>query len=80
VLGVGTIGILDENVEVDIDLSPVTCVMLNGQEYKIHSPLLSEDDENSFSRSDLLNNPERILTSLQQLGVVNPRKDKDLLS
>lgn len=80
VLGDGTIGILDENVEVDIDLSPVTCVMLNSQEYKIHSPLLSEDDENSFSRSDLLNNPERILTSLQQSGVVNPRKDKDLLS
>jgi len=73
------IGCLDEGVDSEIDLRSVSSVVLNGQHYSTSSPLISELDENSFSREALLNNPEQILTSLQQLGAVNPPELEDEL-
>ena len=77
--GDGSIGVLNDGVEADIDLRPVTHVELSSVEYTVASPLLSELPETSFSRDVLLNNPEQILTSLQQSGAVAPSEDLDEL-
>ena len=73
------IGRLNDGVDADIDLRAVTHMILDGQNFKVSSPLLSEEDDYSFSRDALLNNPERILTSLQQLGAVHVPDDEDEL-
>ena len=77
--GDGSIGVLNDGVEADIDLRPVTHVELSNIEYTVASPLLSELPETSFSRDVLLNNPEQILTSLQQSGAVASPEDLDEL-
>ena len=53
---------------------------LDGIQYTVSSPLLSELEDTSFSRDVLLNNPEQILISLQQSGAVNPPEEIDELS
>ena len=73
------IGRLNEGVVADIDLRAVSHMVLNEQNYTVSSPLLSELDDYSFSRDALLNNPEQILTSLQQLGAVHVPDDEDEL-
>ena len=73
------IGILDDGVEVDIDLRAVSHVELDGIQYTVSSPLLSESGQTSFSRDVLLNNPEEILSSLQQSGAVNQPEGIDEL-
>tara|TARA_B100001564_G_C20652695_1_gene677636 strand:- start:1265 stop:2464 length:1200 start_codon:yes stop_codon:yes gene_type:complete len=77
--GDSEIGRLDEGVKADIDLRSVSYVDLNEQKFLVSSPLLSDLNENSFSRDMLLNNPEMILNSLQQLGVVKPPEYQDEL-
>ena len=73
------IGVLNEGVDADIDLRSVSYVELGGIQYTVSSPLLSELPDTSFSRDVLLNNPEQILTSLQQSGAVNPPEELDEL-
>lgn len=80
IYGGDVIGRLAEVVEVDIDLRSVSCVELDGIQYTVSSPLLSELEDTSFSRDVLLNNPEQILISLQQSGAVNPPEEIDELS
>ena len=79
VYGGDVIGRLAEGVEVDINLRSVSCVELGGIQYTVASPLLSVLEDSSFSRDVLLNNPEQILTSLQQSGAVNPPEEMDEL-
>lgn len=80
VYGGDDIGRLPAGVEVDIDLRSVSCVDLRGIQYTVSSPLLSVLEDTSFSRDVLLNNPEQILTTLQQSGAVNPPEEIDELS
>ena len=79
VRGEGLIGVLNDGVEADIDLRPVSHVKLDEIKYTVASPLKSELPETSFSRDVLLNNPEQILTSLQESGAVSPSEDLDEL-
>tara|TARA_B100001564_G_C20356354_1_gene541263 strand:- start:144 stop:545 length:402 start_codon:yes stop_codon:yes gene_type:complete len=78
--GEDSIGVLNDGVEAEIDLRSVTHVKLDEIKYTVASPLLSELPDTSFSRDVLLNNPEKILTSLQQSGAVAQPEDLDELS
>jgi len=71
VYGNKEIGHLDDGIKDNIDLRSIASVILGDEYYSVCSPLLSEVNDNSFSRDDLLNNPQKIIKSLQNSGVVN---------
>ena len=65
VYGSEKIGVIEDGDDISIDLRSISSVDFAGENYKICSPLLTDLDENCFSRDALINNPESILKSLQ---------------
>ena len=76
VYGSEKIGVLEDDEGADMDLRSINSVEFGGGNYKICSPLISDLEENSFSRDDLLYNPENILKSLQNSGVIDTDQEE----
>lgn len=79
VYGSEKIGVIEDGDDISIDLRSISSVDFAGENYKICSPLLTDLDENCFSRDALINNPESILKSLQDSGAVNVEEEEDYL-